>query len=156
MPTHTDLIHRYEQGATAPARALDNLSPHHLTAFPIPNTWSIQQVILHLMDSDLIASERMKRTIAMDRPLILAYDETLFTQRLHYHQLDPHAAAALFKLNRTMTAALLRALPPDAWSRTLIHSERGLETLEHLVRGYCDHLDHHLAFIAAKRRALGV
>ena len=156
MPTHADLIHRYEQGATAPARAIDGLSREQLTAFPIPNTWSIQQVILHLMDSDLIASERMKRTIAMDRPLILGYDETLFTQRLHYHDQDPHAAAELFRLNRTMTASLLRALPAEAWARTLIHSERGLETLEHLVRGYCDHLDHHLKFITAKRQALGV
>lgn len=151
-----DLIARYQQGAAAPAHALRNLSPEHLTAFPIPDTWSIQQVILHLMDSDLIASERMKRTIAMDRPLILGYDETLFTQRLHYHDQDPHAAAELFRLNRTMTAALLRTLPPEAWSREAIHSERGLETLEHLVRGYCDHLDHHLTFINAKRNALGV
>jgi hypothetical protein len=156
MTDHTALITRYESGATAPTHAIAGLSREQLLAFPIPNTWSTHQVILHLMDSDLIASERMKRVIAMDRPLILAYDETLFTQRLCYDTLDAHAACTLFELNRRMTAALLRALPPDAWLRTGVHSERGLETLEHLVEGYCDHLDHHLKFIAAKRKALGV
>ena len=30
-----------------------------MLAFPIPGTWSIQQIIMHLMDSDLIASDRM-------------------------------------------------------------------------------------------------
>jgi hypothetical protein len=153
---HTPLISRYESGTTAPARAITGLSREQLFAFPVPNTWSTHQVILHLMDSDLIASERMKRIIAMDCPLILAYDETLFTQRLCYDKLDAHEACTLFELNRRMTAALLRALPPESWQRTGVHSERGLETLEHLVEGYCDHLDHHLKFIAAKRQALGV
>jgi hypothetical protein len=154
MPDHNQLITRYESGADAPARSIAGLTRDQLLAFPIPNTWSTHQVILHLMDSDLIASERMKRVIAMDRPLILAYDETLFTQRLCYDKLDAHDACKLFELNRRMTAKLLRALAPDAWLRTGVHSERGLESLEHLVQGYCDHLDHHLKFIAAKRRAM--
>lgn len=152
---HGALIARYEAGAGAPAEAIKGLSRGDLLAFPVPGTWSTQQVVLHLMDSDLIASERMKRVIALERPLLMEYDETLFTKRLGYEQMDAGEACELFALNRRMTARVLRSVPGEAWGRKGVHSEKGLITLEHLVKSYCDHLDHHLKFIEAKRRALG-
>src|SRR5258707_4912288 len=50
------LIERYVAGATVPAGAIRGLSTQELNAFPVPGTWSIQQVVLHLMDSDLIGA----------------------------------------------------------------------------------------------------
>ncbi len=153
--TPSESLDRFEQGAMLPRQAIDGLSRADLLAFPVPGTWSIQQVVLHLMDSDLIGTERMKRVIAEERPLLLGYNETLFTKNLFYEQMDAGLACEIFESNRMMTAHLLRSLPGDAWERSGIHSERGIETLEHLVRGYADHLDHHLKFISAKRIALG-
>jgi hypothetical protein len=51
-----------------------------MRAFPVPGTWSIQQIVLHMMDSDLIASDRMKRVIAEDRPTLIGYNETAFSE----------------------------------------------------------------------------
>jgi len=148
-------VARYAAGATLPADLIKGLSKAELHAFPVAGTWSIQQIALHLMDSDLIGSERMKRTIAMNRPLLLSYDETAFTANLHYHTADATMACEVFRLNRLMTAALLRELPPDAFARRAVHSESGLETLEDLVNGYADHLDHHAKFMREKRKLLG-
>jgi len=47
-----------------------------LLAVPVPGTWSLQQIAIHMMDSDLIASDRMKRIASMDKPLLCGYDET--------------------------------------------------------------------------------
>ena len=149
------LVDRYAAGATLPAELMKGLSKAELNAFPVPGTWSIQQIVLHLMDSDLIGSERMKRTIAMTRPLLLSYDETAFTATLKYDKADATLACEVFRLNRVMTAALLRELPPEAFARKAVHSESGLETLEDLVRGYADHLDHHAKFMREKRKLLG-
>ncbi len=149
------LVDRYAAGATLPAELIKGLTRAELNAFPVPGTWSIQQIVLHLMDSDLIGSERMKRTIAMTRPLLLSYDETAFTASLHYDKQDAALACEVFRLNRLMTAALLRELPHDAFARRAVHSESGLETLEDLVRGYADHLDHHARFMREKHRLLG-
>ncbi len=49
---------------------------------------------------------------------------------------------------------ILRAQPPEAWSRTAVHSESGLLTLRQLVLQAIRHLQHHLPFIAEKRAAL--
>jgi hypothetical protein len=149
------LVDRYAAGATLPAELMKGLSKAELNSFPVPGTWSIQQIVLHLMDSDLIGSERMKRTIAMTRPLLLSYDETAFTSSLKYEKADANLACEVFRLNRVMTTALLRELPPDAFTRKAVHSESGLETLEDLVRGYADHLDHHAKFMREKCKLLG-
>jgi hypothetical protein len=49
----------------------------------------------------------------------------------------------------------LRRLPVEAFARKGNHSERGIETLEDLVVGYVEHLDHHMKFLREKRRLLG-
>ena len=119
-------------------------------------TWSIQQIVLHLMDSDLIASDRMKRIIAEENPTIIGYNETAFATKLFYDKLDPFAAAEIFKRNREMTAAILRHLPAAAFGRVGTHNERGKVTLKEMVETYVQHLEHHLKFLRHKRQLLGV
>ena len=43
---------------------------------------SIQQIVIHLLDSDLVWAARMKSIIAEENPIILGYDETKFAERL--------------------------------------------------------------------------
>jgi uncharacterized damage-inducible protein DinB len=150
------LIDHYEADADLPARSMAGLSPADLKAFPGPGAWSVQQVILHLMDSDLIGSDRMKRVAAETKPpAIIAYDETAFADQLRYHDQDPALACEIFRLNRRMTAALLRLLPDEAFARIGNHSERGPETLAQLVEDYVQHARYHLKFISDKRARLG-
>ncbi len=149
------LIEKYAAGAEVPREAIEGLSTAELNGFPVPGTWSIQQIVLHLMDSDLIASDRMKRIIAEDSPTITAYDESAFSRRLHYDKLDVHLACETFRLNRLLTAQLLRTLPNADFERTGNHTERGRISLVDLVRSYTDHLTHHLKFIHQKRGLLG-
>ncbi len=51
------LLERYLAAADLPSQAIAGLTPAERNAFPVPGTWSIQQIVLHLMDSDLIAAE---------------------------------------------------------------------------------------------------
>ena len=148
-------IDRYANGAEQLAHAISGLSSADLDALPVPGTWSIRQIVLHMMDSDLIASDRMKRIIAMDNPSILAYDESAFARSLHYDQLDASLACDVFSKNRQLTSELLRRLPEGAFARQGIHSEKGPVTLRSMVETYVGHLEHHLKFIREKRTLLG-
>jgi hypothetical protein len=150
-----ELIEKYAAGADVPARAIEGLSREQLLAFPVPGTWSIQQIILHLMDSDLIAADRMKRVAAEDHPTLIGYNETAFAKNLAYEEVSAQDAAEIFRLNRRMTAELLRRLPDTAFKRTGLHNERGEVTLEQLVDTYTGHLDHHVKFLKEKRKLLG-
>ena len=150
-----ELIEKYAAGADVPARSIVGLERADLLAFPVPGTWSIQQIILHLMDSDLIGADRMKRVAAEEEPTLVGYNETAFANRLGYEHLSVRDAAEIFRLNRLMTAEILRRLPPAAFQRTGQHTERGKVTLEELLAGYVEHVDHHLKFIREKRKLLG-
>jgi uncharacterized damage-inducible protein DinB len=149
------LIDEYARGGAVLTQAIEGLEPAQFRATPVPGTWSIGQIVLHLMDSDLIASERMKRIIAEDNPMLIGYDESSFAQRLFYADLDPHAAAEIFVLNRRLTADILRRLPDPAFARFGTHNERGKMQLGEIVGLYVNHLDHHLKFLKHKKQLLG-
>jgi len=144
------LIDRYAQGADTPAERILGLTAAELDALPVPGAWTIRQLVVHLYESDMIAADRMRRIAAMDRPLIIAYDQDAFIERLHPERLDAQLAAQGFAVNRRLMTAVLRALPEDAFDRDGVHNERGLITLRDLVRGYCDHLDGHLVHLDRK------
>ena len=149
------LLPQYLAGADQLGPAIAGLSAAELDALPVPGTWSIRQIVLHLLDSDLIASDRMKRIIAEDNPTIIGFDESAFANNLFYDKLDAELACDLFAKNRRLTHEILRRLPDDAYARAGMHNERGRITLADLVETYTGHLEHHLKFIREKRKLLG-
>jgi uncharacterized damage-inducible protein DinB len=155
MSKFQQLVADYKAGADQLAPAIDGLSYKELNAHPVPGTWSIQQIVIHMMDSDLIASDRMKRVIAEDQPALIGYNETLFAENLPQDQLDAAMACEIFRLNRLLTAALLEHVPDKAFARTGIHNEVGPVTLEKLLTTYTNHLTHHMRFAREKRKLLG-
>lgn len=153
--TMKDQIERFAAGAGTPARAIIGLNADELRAFPVPGTWSIQQIIVHLLESDLVATHRMRRIVAEEKPLLIAYDETAFVRELDYHADDAKQAADLFKLNREFTAAWLRRLPLSAADRVGVHNQNGIVSLARMIEMYVNHVDHHMTFLRAKREKLG-
>jgi uncharacterized damage-inducible protein DinB len=149
------MIERYGAGAEEVEKAIAGLAREDFLAVPVAGTWSIQQIVIHLMDSDLIGADRMKRVIAEENPAIIGYDETLFSQKLFYEKLDPFLAAEIFRKNRELMTVILRSLPEAAFARVGTHNQSGRVTLEELVATYVQHLEHHLGFLRHKRRLLG-
>jgi len=149
------LIEAFAAGAPVPGQSIKGLTKQELNSFPMPGTWSIQQIVLHLMDSHLIAADRMKRIIAEDRPTLIGYDESAFARSLFYDRLDAAMAAEVFRMNQEIMADILRALPGATFKRVGVHNERGELTLASLVKGYVDHLEHHMTFLRRKRELLG-
>ncbi|MCG3124214.1 MAG: hypothetical protein GIKADHBN_02666 [Phycisphaerales bacterium] len=150
-----DSITRFIGGADIVSKITAGLTRDELTAFPVPGSWSLQQLCVHLLDSDLIAVHRMKRIVAEEAPLLISYDETAFASGLFYHDLDIGRVAELFRLNRLHMGEILQRLPPDAFNRFGIHNQRGKVTLREMVDLYVHHVEHHLKFANEKLAKLG-
>ena len=149
------LIDEFERGGQLLAKSIAGLSREELTGHPIPGKWSIQQVVIHMQDSDSIAIDRMKRVIAQDKPLLIGYDETAFSKELFNDDQDINMALQIFDLNRRQFAKVLRKISADRWEKWGVHNERGKVTLAEFVKMYVWHLGHHLTFIQEKRAKLG-
>jgi uncharacterized damage-inducible protein DinB len=158
MPStsHSELIDAYLDSLPRLRRAVADLSPEQLRARPVPGKWSTLEVVCHLVDSEQAWCHRLKRVIAEERPLLIGYDESRFTAALPYHEADLEEELALLEGMRRQMARTLRAQPESAWSRTGVHSERGLVTLTEMLQAEADHVPHHLAQILEKRKAMGL
>jgi hypothetical protein len=149
------LIEEYVACSTSLRDAVAGLTPEELTARPGPGDWSIHEVVIHLTDSDCIAIDRMKRMLIEDDPPLLYADETAYVRVLAPHQQSLDDALTLFEVGRRQFARVLRALPDEAFDRRGTHNRRGVVTVGGSVKGYIEHVDRHLEFVAAKRARLG-
>lgn len=153
------LIDAYEAGGAKLRAATAGLSLQDLLWVPDKNAgvgdWSIQQIVIHLMDADLIWSSRMKCIIAEDHPKILGYDESKFAANLFYDKQDAQLAVQIFDLNRKQFSKALRKLSDAAFERTGEHNELGSITLEQSVGWMVNHVNHHIKFIDLKLAKLG-
>jgi len=156
MKTVGQMIEAYLAGVNTLRNAVSGMFREHLEARPIPGKWSTLEVVCHLSDFEPILADRMKRIIAMDRPLLMGADEDRFVANLAYHQRDLNEELAVIDVTRQQMARILRAVPNEALSRPGIHNERGLITLENMLSGAINHILHHITFIEEKRKALGL
>ena len=131
------------------------MTPEHLKARPIAGKWSTLEVVAHLADFEPVFADRMKRIIAMDKPLLLVADENQFAATLAYHDRDVADEMAIISATRKQMGHILSSLPPEAFQRQGVHSERGLVTLEQILTISTRHIPHHVPFIQEKRKALG-
>jgi uncharacterized damage-inducible protein DinB len=149
------MLDNFEAAPATLSKAIAGLSREDLLAFPVPGTWSIQQIVLHLADTEQVFADRMKRVIAEDNPTLLSFDENLWASHLNYDGQSAQDACALLGLTRRQMACILRALPDSAFDRKGMHSVAGAMTLGELVAKDVKHLEHHLKFIIEKRQKLG-
>jgi hypothetical protein len=156
MASLAQLIDPYLAGVQTLRAAVAGMSREQLTARPVPGKWSTLEVVCHLADFEPVLADRMKRVIAEDRPTLLGADETRFAAALAYHQRELEEELAIVEKTRRQMARILRTLPDEALARVGVHNERGPRTLEQLLTGATNHIQHHVKFIAEKRRALGL
>jgi hypothetical protein len=149
------LIDEYEAGGATLRRATVGLTPEDIKAKPGPGKWSILELVVHLVDSDAIAIDRMKRILSEDNPPLLYADETAYVDRLFTHDQSLEDALTLFEVGRRQWARVLRKLPDEAFARRGTHNKRGEMTVGGMVKSYIDHVDYHLKFLRDKRERLG-
>lgn len=137
------------------ADSIDGLGPAELTAFPVPGTWSIQQIVMHLGDSEAVHTMRIKWILAEENPTLFAWDETRWAKALHYDAQSVDDAMTCMWTSRRQLIRILRCLPESALARTGRHTERGIVTVAQLVGDLKTHVEHHLKFIHQKRALLG-
>jgi uncharacterized damage-inducible protein DinB len=150
------LLGRFEAGGELLKFSIGGLTTEQARARPGPGAWSIAEVVAHLVDSDMVCCDRIKRVIAEENPTLLAFDENAWIVRLRSDELPVEESANLFDANRRWMTRILRNCSEQDFARFGNHSERGKMTLTEILSMFVNHLDHHLKFIFAKRANLGV
>lgn len=151
-----ELIARYRTGHELLHETLQDLDDTQLDVRPVPGKLSAREVLAHIADCEQFYADRMKRTIAMDRPLLLGADGWLYPEALHYGNRDTRLDLRLIEATRAQMARDLEALGAETWGRVAVHSETGLVTLRQLLLHAIRHLEWHVDTILEKRAAMGL
>ncbi len=152
--TAAELIERYRRGPALLAESIAGLAAEQLLSYPVPGKMSAQEVVCHVADCEQFLADRMKRIVAMERPLLVGVDGWTYVESLHYAERDPELDLALVAATRAQMASDLDRLAEDAWERVAVHTEIGLVTLRGMLLHAIRHLEAHVATIAEKREAL--
>lgn len=120
---------------------------------PVPDRWSIAEVLGHLAALEQVYAERAKRMVAEDTPAIARYDLAGASASGEYARASAGESLGHFTRTRRSTLAFLAGLPPSAGARTGVHSELGTITLAQMLNEWANHDLGHLRQIAELYRA---
>jgi hypothetical protein len=130
------------------------LSKSQLAQRETPGKWSINHVLRHLADSDIVWGWRMRMALAHDRPPITGYDQDAWADKLDYGNADAEESVREFGVLRAGNLRLLGNATPDDMKRVGVHSERGEESVAHKIKLKACHDILHLNQIARIRDSL--
>jgi DinB superfamily len=99
-----------------------------------PGKWSVTQVVQHLADSDLVFGFRSRMILSEDRPALQGYDQDKWATLFHYGEVSCESALTQLGVLRAANLAVLGRLGPAELDRVGMHSERGPESLAHLMK----------------------
>jgi hypothetical protein len=151
---YTQRVVGYVEGAeplkvqTATAKKLERLikgvPAAKLRKRPEPDKWSVSEILAHLADAEIVGAFRMRLILGAPGTPIVAFDQDSWVISGHYKKRDPRKSLEQFRAVREANLALLKALTPAQWKHFGMHSERGQETIEHIVRMFAGHDMNHL------------
>lgn len=135
----------------------------HLDALPetalgvpeAPGKWSITQVLAHLADTEVAFGFRARLVLTQDRAPLHGYDENAWAARFRYDEADPAEAFHAFAMLRTWNLRVWRSAGPDDMARVAIHSERGEESFDRVLRMAAGHDLRHQRQILRILKAIG-
>ena len=134
------------QAATAKKleRIIKGLATAKLRKRPAPDKWSVNEILAHLADTEIVVSFRMRMILGAPGTPIAAVDQDSWVTSGHYEKRDPRKSVEQFRVVREANLALLKSLTPQQWQHHGMHSERGQETIDQIVRMYAGHDINHL------------
>ena len=135
-------------------KLLKGLTEKQLSRRPAPGKWSIKEIVAHLADGEVVTGSRYRFIAAHERPAIASYDQDLFVEKLGVANATTEELVADFEMARAVNLGLLVRLPDEAFARVGVHSERGEESIDTIVRLYAGHDRVHLDQVETIRTGL--
>jgi DinB family protein len=128
-------------------RFSDTLGSKRIEHAPAPGKWNAREIVCHLADCELVFAFRLRQTLAEDRHVIQPFDQDKWASQ--YSSYNVAEALAVFSSLRQWNLALLRGLPPEAFSKKVNHPERGDMTFKVIVETMAGHDINHLRQLEA-------
>lgn len=118
------------------------LAPEGFARAYAPGKWNAREIFAHLADTELGLGFRLRQAVAVPGHQAQPFDQDLWAAR--YAKLEPSLALATFSALRSWNLALFASFSLQDWLAELVHPERGVESVDTVVRFLAGHDLNHL------------
>jgi hypothetical protein len=129
------------------------LSSRQLARRPAPGKWSIQEIIAHLADCELVMNCRARWIAFEDNATLQPFDQDKWAAGGARERESAAQALERFRIVRAATVRLFRNVPRADWGRAAFHPERGQVTLREQMETGAGHDLNHLLQIERLAKA---
>lgn len=144
---------RVQRGTAAQLKKLTKgLDKKQLRWRPAAGKWSIAEILAHLADTEIVAGWRLRLILGSNGTPIVAFDQDSWASVLQYGKSDPKWSIETFRVLRENNLRMLKSLPKPLWENYGMHSERGRESIAHIVRMFAGHDINHVRQIDEIRK----
>jgi len=126
------------------AQLVDGISAERLKARPVPDKWSVTELLAHFAEAEMGAFWRYRQMIEHNRCSLPSYDQELWSRLGDYPSQDPRESLQLFTLLRQANLRMFERLTPEEWQRYGVHTERGRMSVHDLAAQLAGHDVNHL------------
>ncbi len=148
-----DLKREYALGYIMLREAIEGLTEEEIRYKPAPDKWSIHQILIHVTDSEISATSRLKKVLAEDKPMLISFDQEAWANNLNYDLLDREQHLLLFKLLRSSMQPILEHLTSEQSLRQGIYVDQERFTFKQLLEFRVEHVCNHLDQIERVKKA---
>ncbi|MFC5450023.1 DinB family protein [Paenibacillus aestuarii] len=120
---------------------------------PASDKWSIHQILIHITDSEISSTSRLKKVLAEDEPILISFDQDAWVNNLEYDLLDREQYLLLFKFLRSSMQTILDNLTSEQSERVGVYVDQGRFTFKQLMEYRVEHVRNHLAQIERIKKA---
>lgn len=121
---------------------------------PVPDEWSVKEVLCHLRDADRIYVQRIQRMLQEDEPVLQAFRPENLARENHYQEQNWQNIFREFMTARQDLIATFQQLRPNQWYRAGMHQELGRINMFDIVQTITDHTKLHLEQVQKLERQL--
>jgi hypothetical protein len=146
-----DYLALQEEAPDKLAQLIAGLSAVELALRPAPKQWSIQEIVAHLADDELVGGYRLRVILSSPGTPIAAFDQDNWAQTGRYHTIDVGLSLEMFRVLRASNLRLLRSLSEEEWNLFGVHAERGVESIRDIAMYFAGHDINHFEQIEAIR-----
>jgi hypothetical protein len=147
------LIEEYGRGYAMLREAIEGLAEEEIRFKPASDKWSIHHIIIHVTDSEILSTHRLKKVLAEEEPLLISFDQNAWANDLGYDLLDREQHLLLFQLLRSSMQTILDHLTSEQVERVGVYDDAGRFTFKQLLEFRVQHVRDHLTQIERVRGA---
>lgn len=134
------------------AALVEGLTSAELTLRPAPDKWSIQELVAHLAEDELVGAYRLRMVLSSPGTALQAFDQDVWARTGRYSERDVRSSLELFRVLRQANLELLRSLSAEEWDMHGVHAERGVESVRDMAMHFAGHDINHFKQIEAIRQ----